>query len=170
MFIEIDLEKIKNRLLRNRLSIGNRSDEMLESLLSRFDWRTFESTVAEIFAANGFFVRKNLRFKTDRRYEIDIIASNSRDVFCIDCKDWSGGRYKRSGLRIAAEAQILRTKELENFVSGNSIARHKLRINPNSVFYPTIVTLFEEDVSDIVDVEGVHIIPVWKLNSFLNSF
>jgi Holliday junction resolvase-like predicted endonuclease len=156
MFIEIDIEEIRNRVL---------SGEPIEDVLSRYRWQDFESAVAQIFATNGFTVFKNLRFKTDRRWEIDVVASNNGSVLCVDCKGWGNGRYKKTALRKAAEDQISRTESLERFISNNPIARHNLDVHSDTIFYPTIVTLFEEDVDPD---NGVLVVPVWKLNSFLN--
>jgi hypothetical protein len=30
---------------------------------------------------------------------VDIIAARKNLVFCVDCKKWSGGRYKKSGIK-----------------------------------------------------------------------
>jgi len=158
----IGLENIKSQILE-----GN----SIESILSKFNWQNFESVVAEIFAENGFFVCKNLRFKTKRRYEIDVVASKMVSghgiVFSSDCKEWGRGRYKNSILQKAADSHIARTKEFETFVSNDPIARHKLKIGEDCTIYPTMVTLFEEHNTDF---DCIFMIPVWKLNSFLNSF
>lgn len=156
MFIEIDIEEIKNRIL---------NGEPIEDVLSRCRWQDFESAVAQIFAANGFTVVKNLRFKTRRRWEIDVVASKNGNVLCVDCKGWGNGRHKKSALRAAAEGQIQRTKSLERFMSRNPIAQHKLGVSSDTIFYPVLVTLFEEDVEPD---NGILVVPVWKLNSFLN--
>lgn len=160
MFIEIDLEKIKNQLLTRR-------SRSIESILSKFNWQCFESAVAGIFSANSFFVSRNLRFKTKRRYEIDIVASRHGNTLSVDCKGWGNGRYKNSALIRAAEKQFMRTKELKKFVSKNPIAEHKLQITKNSKLYPMLVTLHDEAIEI---EENILIIPVWKLNSFLNTF
>lgn len=156
MFIEIDIEEIRKRIL---------SGEPIEDVLSRYRWQDFESAVAQIFMSNGFTVFKNLRFKTDRRWEIDVVASKRGSVLCVDCKGWGNGRHKKTALRKAAEEQIGRTKSLERFVSNNPIACHKLGVQSDTIFYPTIVTLFDEDVDPD---NGILVVPVWKLNSFLN--
>ena len=156
----IDLEKIKNKVLKGT---------PVEDLLEKFNWKEFEEAVAEIFSENGLYAKRNVRFKTDRRFEIDIVASKPRKVFCVDCKEWSRGRNKKSGITHAAELQKERTLQFEKFLSKNIIARNKLRILEQSKFYrfyPILVTLFEEDLKD---EGGVVVVPVWKLNSFLNS-
>jgi Holliday junction resolvase-like predicted endonuclease len=162
-FIEIDIEKIKNQILEG---------EPIEAVLSKYHWQAFESAIAQIFAANGFHIFQNLRFKIGRRYEIDIVASKYNRVLCVDCKEWRGGRYKKSALHKASEEQAERTGAFRKFVSSNPILRHTLKIGKWNFsyckFFPVIVTLLEEDV-DIGETDGVLVIPVQKLNSYLNS-
>ena len=139
----IDLEEIKRLVLEG---------EELEHILERVDWKEFENTVAEIFKANGFSVRQNFRFGEKRRNEIDILARRGEVVFAVDCKHWKGGRYKKSQLKVACEKQKKRCRFLE-------LMHRKVR--------PLIVTLLDED---LMEENGVYIVPVWKLNSFLLSF
>lgn len=164
MVFMVDLEKIDLEKIRIRILKG----EPIEKILSRFDWPGFEAAVAEIFSANGFFVKRNFRFSTIRRYEIDIIATRAGKALCVDCKEWREGRSKKSGIKNAAEAQKERAEQLKIFVSKNPIAQNYLRIGTNvkTKFMPMVVTLLEEDVKE---VNGALVVPVWKLNSFLNS-
>lgn len=153
----VNLEKIKTQILEGT---------PIEKILSKFDWPGFEATVAEIFSANGFGVKRNFRFKTNRRYEIDIIASRLGKTFCIDCKEWRGGRNKKSSIAKAAEVQKERTEQFKKFVPKNPIVQNSLKICAEAPYIPMIVTLLEEDVKE---KEGAVIVPVWKLNFFLNS-
>ncbi len=52
----------------------------------RKDWEEFEKQVYKIFDSFDYIVKYNVRFKTKRRYQIDIIAYNEKYVFFIDCK------------------------------------------------------------------------------------
>ncbi len=151
----VDLEEISRRLLK-------RKD--VEDVLKGSDWKDFESVVAEVFLKNGFKVRKNFRFKTAGRHEIDLVSARHNLVFCVDCKRWGRGRYKNSALIKAAEEQDLRMLELRKFLKHNQIAKNILQIKNNSDFHPIIVTFFEED---ILKKDGVFFIPFWKLNGFL---
>lgn len=67
----------------------------IEDILEKYDWRNFETIVAVIFKENGFNTNQNFRFKTRKRYEIDIVAVRDNRIFCIDCKWWGRGRYKK---------------------------------------------------------------------------
>ena len=90
------------------------SGKTIEEVLEKFDWRSFERTVGDIFSSNGYRTFMNFRFKTERRYEIDVVAVSGSVVFLVDCKDWGKGRDKTSGLRSAVEKQENRRKEFAN--------------------------------------------------------
>ncbi len=154
----MNLSSIRQEILKGAL---------IEDVLSKIDWKEFEKTAGSIFAENDFNVKNNFRFKTKRKYEIDIVASRKRKVICADCKEWNRGRYKRSALSSAAKKQKQRTDQFEEFVKNNPIAKSQLKIPENPKFYPILVTLFEEDLRED---GGVFVVPIWKLNTFLNEF
>ncbi|MEM5834491.1 MAG: restriction endonuclease [Candidatus Aenigmatarchaeota archaeon] len=140
---------------------------ILEEELKSFDWKNFEKIVQEIFEANGFIVKRNFRFKTKRKYEIDLIAVKEWFNFCVDCKRLGKGRYKKSEIIKAAIKQEERTEELKKFLGKNLIAKESLKVK-SMRFYPLLVTLFEEEV--VKEKEGgTFVVPIWKLNSFLNE-
>jgi len=153
----VNLEKIKIQILEGT---------PIEKILSGFDWSGFEEAVAEIFVANGFSVKRNFRFKTKQRYEIDIIASRTDTAVCADCKEWRAGRSKKSAIEQAACMQKERTEQLKKFVSKNPIALSSLKISAQAQYVPMVVTLLEEDIRESNDAL---IVPVWKLNPLLNS-
>ncbi|MEM5836492.1 MAG: restriction endonuclease [Candidatus Aenigmatarchaeota archaeon] len=129
--------------------------EDIEDVLKIFGWKEFEEVVSEILERNGFKVKKNFRFKVDRKYEVDILAYKGDLVLCIDCKKWSSGRYKKSGIRKSVELNEKRVKALKEFLG------EKFRA---SRFLSLIVTLLDED---LVLENKTLIIPIYKLNSFL---
>ena len=141
-----------------------RNDVEIEDILKMYDWKKFESIVGEIFKENGYAVKLNFRFKTNRRYEIDVIAIRNNEMFCVDCKWWGRGRYKRTSLKGAAVSQQTRVKELIKFLKKNIIARSLLKISSNYTVYPLLVTLHEEDM---VKENETFVIPAWKLNKFI---
>ena len=151
----LELEKIKSEIFKGKT---------LEEVLKGIDWREFENFVSEIFSKNEYFVKRNFRFKTSRRYEIDLVASRKNLTFCVDCKNWSGGRNKKSGIIFAVEKQYLRVQELRKFMKGNLIAKKLLAFEEKTRVLPLIVTFLQEDV---LEENGVFVVPVWKLNSFL---
>lgn len=152
----MDLEKI-----RARISGGKEIEEIVEE----FDWKGFELFVKEILQSNEYRVFQNLRFKTNRRYEVDVTAVKNGKALCIDCKQWGSGRYKSNGLRNAAERQKERTEQLKKFIKGNPIAKNKLGFDGKDI-RPLVVTWLQEDV---IETNGTYIVPAWKLNSFLSN-
>lgn len=148
-----DLDSVSRRVMRG---------EPIEEVLGKFDWRDFERTVGDIFRQNDFRVMNNFRFRTSRRWEVDLVASRGSAVFCVDCKRWSRGREKSWSLRRAAREQAARTRALSKFLGSNPTARARLGAGGNLV--PVVATLFEENVLR----EGpTFVVPVKKLNSFI---
>lgn len=139
------------------------SGKAIEDIIEEFDWREFEEVVADILTDNNFRIRQNFRFKTKRRYEIDVLAIRDNVVLCIDCKQWGRGRYKRTGLLHSVEEQEERVKELRKFLKTNPIVQSLLKIKIQRI-HPIIVTWLQED---LIKEKDTFVVPVWKLNSFL---
>jgi len=135
-----------------------RKGKDLEKVLEETDWKNFEQLVAAILEQHGYKTVLNYRFKHKRRYEIDVIAIGSRRAILIDCKKWSGGRYKKSALLKAIEKQEERAKELFSVCP--------LFLQNVKEWLTLIVTLMEEDINKYSDT---YVVPVWRLNSFLLS-
>ena len=138
----------------------------IEDILAKYDWHKFESVIKEIFQENNYHTKQNFRFKTERRYEIDVIATMNNKIFCIDCKWWGRGKYKAAGLRKATVSQEGRVKEFEKFLKNNVIAKDMLKIPSKYTIYPLLVTLHEENV---IKEGNTFIVPVWKLNKFVTE-
>lgn len=139
----------------------------IEEAVANLDWKNFEKFVREIFSFNNFKTLSNFRFKTVRRFEIDVVAAKNNLIFLADCKEWDKGRYKNSGLRKAAEDQITRAREFGKFMKRNPIAKSKMKISGEAKILPIVVTWYEETISEY---QNCFIIPVWKLNSFLIGY
>ncbi|MGC8812440.1 MAG: NERD domain-containing protein [Candidatus Aenigmatarchaeota archaeon] len=137
----------------------------IEEDLRRLGWKNFEKATQEIFEFNSFKVKRNFRFKTKRRYEIDLIAIKDNFNFCVDCKHFGKGRYKKSEILKAIKKQEERTEQLKKFLKLNLVAKETLGIKATRI-YPLVVTLFEEE---IIKENQTFVVPVWKLNSFLNE-
>lgn len=129
----------------------------IEEIIDGMDWREFEDICSKILEENGWKTRKNFRFRTERRYEIDILAEKSGKVLLIDCKQWGRREGKASQLKISARKQLERMREWEriNFFS---------RMGTKPSIIPIIITWLEEGIRE---EDGVWIIPVFKLNTFL---
>ena len=130
------------------------SMEELESIGPRMKWQYFERLVAFVFDSNGFDVSVGVvkKFGGAKR-QYDVIAEGPRHIIAADCKRWTGRRYKASLLRSAADRQVERCTCLKSEAEKNII--------------PLIVTLMNED---IVIHQGVPIVPIEKLNTFINSW
>jgi len=150
-----DLNKIEQRI---------QCGEEIEKIIKEIDWKEFEKLIAEILKKHDFNVHNNFRFKTNRRFEIDVLAIRHKTTLLIDCKQWGRGRYKKTGLKYSVKEQKERTKQLKKFLKNNPIAQVKLNIKKTVKFIPLIVTWFEEE---LVEHENVFIVPLWKLNEFL---
>jgi Holliday junction resolvase-like predicted endonuclease len=153
----IDIEKIKDRIMKG---------EEIESIVEEIDWKQFEELIIEILKKQDFITFQNFRFKTDRRFEVDVIASDKNNILIIDCKQWDRGRYKKTGLKYAVEEQKYRLEEFKKFIENNPIEKNKFQVNEKIKFIPLIITWFEED---LLKHENTFIVPVWKLNEFLLS-
>jgi len=151
----MDLNQIKQRI-----QLG----EEIEKVVEEIDWKEFEKLIAEILKKHDFNVHNNFRFKTNRHFEIDVLAIRNRTSLLIDCKQWGKGRYKKTGLKYSVKEQKERANQLKNFLKNNPIAQTKLKIKKTTKLIPLIVTWFEED---LLEHENVFIIPVWKFNQFL---
>jgi hypothetical protein len=129
-------------------SIGDLEIVSEESL-----WKNFERLVAFIFEKNDFRIKVNtIKTLNKKRRQYDVIAKKSTQTFLIECKKWAGNRYRLSALKRAIVQHKERTTFYENITNEDAI--------------PVIITLIEEE---ILIFEGVPIVPVHKLNSFISE-
>lgn len=116
-------------------------------------WQDFERLVGFIFEENGFDVSVNVvkvfkRGKKKKRRQYDVVAKKPGVLLVVDCKKWAGNRYRLGGIKSAVSLHRERTRLLDR--KG----------------VPLIVTLIEEEISVH---DGVTIVPVEKLNSYLRE-
>ena len=52
-------------------------------------WKKFENDTADIFEKFDYAVNRDIRFKTDRWFQIDFIAQDKKRRFFVDCKNHS---------------------------------------------------------------------------------
>lgn len=129
----------------------------IEEILKKQSWKEFEDIVAQILVEHGFEVERNFRFTLNKkRHEIDIIAKRFDEILCIDCKKWNIRPGKKTAIKAAAKKQVGRTKKYKKFA--------KLK---SKNICPMVITFLDED---IVLADKVPVIPVWKLNDFMNDF
>ena len=116
-------------------------------------WQDFERLAAFIFAENDFHVKTNtVKTSNKKRRQYDVIAWKNSKTFLIECKKWSGNRYRLSALKTAVKKHKERCEFYRNLTDENPI--------------PIIVTLIEEE---ILIFESVPIVPISRLNSFINE-
>ena len=124
----------------------------LESLSHSAKWQYFEKLVAFIFEQNGYDVEAGVVIKTGNgKRQFDVIARKYGKIFAVECKKW------RNKERVAALNSAVK-KHLER-CDLYSIARRE-------TVTPLIVTLLDDDIEEI---EGVAVVPIMKLNWFLNN-
>ena len=116
-------------------------------------WQDFERLAAFIFAENDFHVKTNtVKTSNKKRRQYDVIARKNSKTFLIECKKWSGNRYRLSALKTAVKKHKERCEFYRSLTDENPI--------------PIIVTLIEEE---ILIFESVPIVPISRLNSFINE-
>lgn len=127
--------------------------EDLETVSEESVWQNFERLAGFIFEQNGFRIAVNtVKTRDKKRRQYDVIAWNNGQTFLIECKRWAGHRYRLSALKRAIKQHKERARFYEQITNENAI--------------PLIVTLIEEEV---LVYEGVPIVPVSKLNAFINE-
>ena len=116
-------------------------------------WQNFEKLTGFIFEKNNFWTNVNtVKTWNKKRRQYDVIAKKSNQTFLVECKKWAGNRYRLSALKKAILQHRERTLFYENIENEKAI--------------PVIVTLIEEE---ILIFEGVPLVPVNKLNSFIGE-
>jgi protease II len=127
--------------------------EDLQKISEEVVWQNFERLTAFIFEENNFRVEINkVKTSNKKRRQYDVIARKGNRTFLAECKKWAGNRYRLSALKTA----VRQHKERSEFYS--------ILTNENAT--PIIITLIEEDV---LFYEDIPIVPILKLNSFLNE-
>ena len=136
------------------------------SILSTLSWREFEVFIATVFHRHEFTVTHGFRFKSKRRFEIDVIARRKPTIFCVDCKQYGIRSGKASPLRIAVEDQLQRVEAL-----AATFATQQAKLQcldwQTAKFYPLLVTMLHEE---ILWHNKVPVVPAAQLNNFLLSF
>jgi Restriction endonuclease len=125
----------------------------LEIVSEESPWQNFERLTAFIFEKNDFEVKVNIvKTWNKKRRQYDVIARKSNQTFLVECKKWAGNRYRLSALKKAIGQHKERTTFYESITNEDVI--------------PLLVTLIEEEIRVF---EGVPLVPVGKLNSFISE-
>jgi hypothetical protein len=130
-----------------------KSIEDLQQVSIEVVWQNFERLAAFIFEKNNFQVETGkVKTSNKKRRQYDVIAKKADKTFLVECKKWAGNRYRLSAMRAAVKQHKERCEFYDIITNENAI--------------PVIVTLIEEE---ILFFEGVPVVPILKLNSFINE-
>ena len=132
-------------------------------------WKDFEGLIASILSENNFACSESFRRRGTsdiKGMEIDVIGIRGRMALSVDAKMWSVRGGKASALRTAAEKQKERTFSLTSQLAQLSKKIPSMMKGLYTII-PVMVTWLVEEVELH---EGVPVIPVFKLNSFIQDF
>jgi hypothetical protein len=139
-----------------------------ESVVMNMTWKDFEGLVAQVLAENNYECTESFRRrgnKLEEGMEIDVIGVKGDSMLVIDAKMWGIRKYKASALVEAVKKQVVRTERLAAQLDRLTKRIPNLRPRKYELF-PIMVTWLVEDVKLY---EGVPVVPVFKLNSFLQE-
>ena len=131
-------------------------------------WKDFEGFVAGILSENSYSCVESFRRRGNSEMhgmEIDVVGVRGRTIIAIDAKMWGVRSGKESALKTAAEKQKTRTLELSSELDRLSKKLTSLTSGSFTIF-PVLVTWLVEDVELH---EGVPVVPIFKLNSFIHE-
>jgi hypothetical protein len=137
-----------------------------ESVVNLLSWKDFEGLVAGILCENDYLCVESFRRRgtsNTQGMEIDVIGVRGERIVAIDAKMWGVRTGKSSALKSAAERQRERTARLCGEIERLA---DKIGGLPRGTYTmtPILVTWLVEEV---ILNEGVPIVPVFKLNSFI---
>ena len=123
----------------------------LEKLSHAVKWQYFEKLVAFIFEQNEFRVQvgKVIKIEGGKR-QFDAIADKYDMIFAIECKKWAH-RQRVPALKRAVGRHLERCSYLQS----------------TKMIKPVLIVLYDDDINM---VEDVPVVPIMKLNWFLNNY
>ncbi|MCC6049321.1 MAG: restriction endonuclease [Thermofilum sp.] len=167
------LEGFPVRVEGGRVLVESKADLLLEAWRRGVDpvemalksgWRDFERVCGGVFERCGYRVLLNVRVRSQGRlFELDVVAVRKPWVLAVDCKRWS--RLRSSSLKSAAVMQKERGRALASALSQS--LRAEVRGWTEAKVVPLVVNLHE---GQLKIYEGVPVVPLSKLVSFLNEF
>ena len=149
-------------LSQKAVQLGASISEIVEFLT----WKDFEGFVASILTANTYQCVESFRRRGNslmHGMEIDVIGVKGGTIISIDAKMWGVRGGKATALKKAAEKQKERTLELADELGRLSKKMSSLDTREYRLF-PVLVTWLVEEVELH---EGVPVVPIFKLNSFI---
>ena len=162
--IEVDREKRIELAM-----IATEAGAQIVDVVTLLTWKDFEGLIANILTENNFKCTESFRRRGTslvKGMEIDVIGVRGRTIISVDAKLWSVRGGKGSALRDAAEKQKIRTSRLSSEMDRLSTKIPSMVAGKYTIF-PTMVTWLVEEVEMH---EGVPVVPVFKLNGFIQDF
>ncbi|TFH00114.1 hypothetical protein E4H12_00275 [Candidatus Thorarchaeota archaeon] len=141
----------------------------IADVVNLLTWKDFEGLVANILSENSFNYTESFRRKGTadiKGMEIDVVGIRGRIALSVDAKMWSVRGGKASALRTASEKQKERTYRLTTQLEQLSKKIPSMTKGQYAIF-PVMVTWLVEEVEMH---EGVPVVPVFKLNGFIQDF
>lgn len=149
-------------LAMNIIKLGVQFAKVIEHL----NWKDFEVFVAEVLTQNEYRCIESYRKRGNSEsqgMEIDVVGVRGRQILSIDAKMWGIRGGKTSALKTAAQKQKERCAHLAEEL--NLLLKKLPRLNAGVyTIFPAVVTWLVEEVELH---EGVPVVPVFKLNSFV---
>ncbi len=149
--------------------IATEAGVQIVDVVNLLTWKDFEGLIANILTENNFKCAESFRRRGTsdvKGMEIDVIGVRGRTIISVDAKMWSVRGGKGSALRDAAEKQKIRTGRLSSEM--DRLSEKIPSMTPgNYIIFPTMVTWLVEEVEMH---EGVPVVPVFKLNGFIQDF
>lgn len=139
-----------------------------ETVVMNMTWKDFEGLIAQVLTENNYDCTESFRrrgTKLEEGMEIDVIGVKGDSILVIDAKMWGLRKYKVSALIEAVKKQIIRTERLADQLDNLTTRLSNLKPRRYSL-YPIMVTWLVEDVKFY---EGVPVVPIFKLNAFLQE-
>jgi hypothetical protein len=140
----------------------------VSEIIELMTWKDFEGFVAGILAENTYKCVESFRRVGNSEIhgmEIDVVGVRGRTIIAVDAKMWGVRGGKASALKTAAEKQKTRTFELSQELQRLFKKIPSLAEDTYTIF-PVIVTWLVEEVEFH---EGVPVVPIFKLNSFIQE-
>ena len=152
-----------------RISLAMRAvsnGALVENVVKHMNWKDFEGLVAQILSENNYDCVESFRRRGNaevKGMEIDVIGLKGKTLLVIDAKMWGIRSGKASALRTAVEKQKERTERL--CLQLDRLSKKIVKMTGgNYTLLPIMVTWLVEEIELH---EGVPVVPVFMLNSFL---
>jgi hypothetical protein len=124
-----------------------------ESVAPFLDWREFEAFCSRLFGAAGYRVTKDVRLRKPTA-QIDLLAHGNSVVFSVDCKHWARSQ----------SPSVLRKVALDQFRRSSLLRKKTVGLQP------IVSVILSLSASEGSFVEGVAVVPLRALPSFLTTF